>query len=315
MAKKGIKYKRLIIVGASGLVGKNFLETNEFANIRITATYYRSSGFLNFIKKLKNPNITPLKLNLLKNKINFSKYNLCLYLSGNSNPNLSLLDPQTELLLNCYGLLNLLKTFRGSIVFLSSAKVYQGLNGLINPSLTPAEQTHPYSISKLAAENYIRYFHEIKKIRGYRIIRLYYTYGPYENQRRLIPFLLRNFNINRNNKISVGCGKKLMMSPIYSKDLAQALYKTLLKKFTSKTAETYDLPGKEFISSEELINRVAAYFNIKPIIHFGKDDNSHLFHSTYNDFRKNFIFTPKISIEESLNDYLKFIEDEKSTLT
>ena len=70
------------------------------------------------------------------------------------------------------------------LVYLSSGAVYDGLVGAVSPE-TPCSPRLPYAISKLAAEQYVRFFSERRhRPASYINVRFFGAYGPYEPARK-----------------------------------------------------------------------------------------------------------------------------------
>jgi dTDP-glucose 4,6-dehydratase len=70
-------------------------------------------------------------------------------------------------------------------VFLSSGAVYDGLAGIVTPA-SPVNPRLPYAISKLASEQYVRYYAERRgRPASYVNVRFFGAYGPYEPVRKI----------------------------------------------------------------------------------------------------------------------------------
>ena len=67
----------------------------------------------------------------------------------------------------------------------SSGAVYDGLSGAVSPA-TPVSPRLPYAISKLASEQYLRFFAEHRgSVSSYVNVRFFGAYGPYEAARKI----------------------------------------------------------------------------------------------------------------------------------
>ena len=68
---------------------------------------------------------------------------------------------------------------------MSSGAVYDGLRGAVSPA-TPVSPRLPYAISKLASEQYLRFFAEHRgTVDSYVNVRFFGAYGPYEAARKI----------------------------------------------------------------------------------------------------------------------------------
>src|SRR5205823_5507646 len=94
--------------------------------------------------------------------------------------------PLWDLESNAIALVRFLEHCRvGHIVFASSGAVYDGLVGDVTPS-TPVDPRLPYAISKLASEQYVRFFAERRHaIESFVNVRFFGAYGPYEPERKI----------------------------------------------------------------------------------------------------------------------------------
>ena len=70
------------------------------------------------------------------------------------------------------------------VVYVSSGAVYDGLLGPVSPA-TAVSPRLPYAISKLASEQYLRFFAEHRgSVGSYINVRFFGAYGPYEPRER-----------------------------------------------------------------------------------------------------------------------------------
>jgi UDP-glucose 4-epimerase len=109
-----------------------------------------------------------------------------LYLAANGDPALSSKRPRWDLESNTVALVNTLEQCPARhVVFVSSGAVYDGLQGPVSPT-TPVSPRLPYAISKLAAEQYLRFFCERRgTVDSFVNVRFFGAYGPYEAARKI----------------------------------------------------------------------------------------------------------------------------------
>src|SRR5207253_3027359 len=109
-----------------------------------------------------------------------------LYLAANSDPAASAERPRWDLESNTVGLVNFLESCAvDHLVYVSSGAVYDGLIGPVSPA-SPVAPRLPYAISKLASEQYVRFFSERRRSVGsFIIVRFFGAYGPYEPARKI----------------------------------------------------------------------------------------------------------------------------------
>ena len=156
---------KLLLTRASGFIGKNFIE-NAPKDIEITAIYNNSNSIKNFVDEKKLENVKLYKCDFTKKKeleALFQKiggnFEYCIYLAGNVNVPLSITNPIEDLNANAAALINFLSAcgMIGRLVYMSSAAVYDGNKGMVTAQ-TMLDPVIPYCISKLAAEQYIKFF-------------------------------------------------------------------------------------------------------------------------------------------------------------
>lgn len=121
--------------------------------------------------------------------------------------------PQKDLLVNAFGTLKVLEFARKAkvkrFVFTSSSCVYGNTNEPIAETMVGEELDTPYAVSKLAAEHYVRFFHQSHGLPTV-ILRLFNSYGPGEypgKYRNVIPnFICRV--LNEQPLVITGTGKE-----------------------------------------------------------------------------------------------------------
>ena len=236
--------------------------------LRFCATYFRDSTFPDFASKLGNVGL--LKFDVMKDSIPGS-YDTCLYLAGSSDHAAAFHDARQDLILNTAGLVNFLQhvDHLESLVLLSSAAVYHGHRCQVSPE-TPLSPEHPYAISKMATESYVRYFARAGKIDNYLILRLYHAYGPYERPRRIMARLLETFLLKRESQFTVNGDGKTLMDVTHVDELVQVLLNVLVKGGFHN--ETLDLCSGTPLSLFELAEKTAkaigmdAKINVNPAV-------------------------------------------------
>ena len=145
----------------------------------------------------------------------------------------------------------------GDLVFLSSAAVYEGHEGLVTPDarLYPSM---PYAISKLASECYIRHYHNMGRITGYLLLRLYYAYGPGEREGRLFGNLCRRVLLEHQRTFPVAGVGDSLVDPLYVEDMVDATLHALRQ---ADSTAIYDLCGGNPRPVRELVGEVARMFD------------------------------------------------------
>src|SRR5882672_1222475 len=183
---------RVIVTGASGFIGRNVL-LRAPRSWTITAVYHRTAGLDAFVAIRGLAHVTPFRCDLLDpaavralaDQVG-GRADAVLYLAANGDPAASVERPRWDLESNTLALVNFLEHCPvGHMVHVSSGAVYDGLTGPVSPA-TAVSPHLPYAISKLASEQYVRFFAERRKtIASYVNVRFFGAYGPYEPTRKI----------------------------------------------------------------------------------------------------------------------------------
>lgn len=230
---------KLLIVGASGFIGKNLIEElgdGRHSFSKVAATFLRDASFPAFVKPF---GIAPVRYNSLNDHLSRDEYDVCIYLAGNSDHHLAIQDPSADLSMNALGLLNMLRTFHGHLVYMSSGAVYYGLTGYVDTA-TSVTPIFSYGISKLACEHYVKAAHHKGNIDSYVMLRLFYAYGKYDKPRRLIPRVAQALLLEGRREFSVRGNGLSFMDPLEARFVAHVLLKAAL---TQGTSDVFDLCG------------------------------------------------------------------------
>lgn len=294
---------RLLVVGGSGFIGRNFLSAFDASSHVVTATYRSDESFPEFIGALE-PGIQALRCDLLDESNDFSGYDVALFLGGNSNHTWAQQNPAVDLALNGVSMVRFLQSFRGRLVLVSSAAVYLGHEGLVSPA-TPVRPLFPYAISKLAAELYAQWSHSVGRLAGCTVLRLYYAYGPGEEERRLIRRALTEFGVRGATQFTINGDGASLLGPLHVSDLVRALE---LVVRDAKTAGVFDLPGERAYTVNEVVMAAAAECGVDVQIEHRATDEGHVaFYSELGPFAEAFGFQPAMSLRDGMHHYLNHL--------
>ncbi|MFH1317231.1 MAG: NAD(P)-dependent oxidoreductase [Candidatus Woesearchaeota archaeon] len=301
---------KVLITGASGFIGKNFL-LKAPKDWKIFAFYNSSSDFPDFIKENSLSNTTPVKCDLLEKeqiKTFFSSNNdfdVCLYLAANANPTISVQDPKLDFDLNVTALINFLTYFKGKkLIFFSSGAVYDGIKGPAKGK--PLDPKLPYAISKLAAEQYINFFHkERHDFSNYVILRFFGAYGPHEPERKIYSQLVRSFGIEKNHEFTIRGDGTNLIDAMFIDDAIEGILKIIESERTSNKVIDFCIGNP--LTIKELILEAAKTFGINnpDIITQGTTAEPISFIGSSKEMKEICNFTPKTS----LSDGLKILKD------
>lgn len=304
---------KIIVPGASGFIGKNFIlkAPKDWEIIAI----YNNSNLQDFVEEHRLDNVITVKCDLtnenevekLSKKVG-NEFDVCMYLAANTSVPLSVKDPIFDLHANIITLLNFLRFFEGEkLIFLSSGAVYDGLSGLVNPNM-PVFPKIPYAISKLASENYIKFYvMKKKRFKNYIILRFFGAYGPYEPARKIYTKLVRAFYFENKNKYTIYGDGKNLIDAMYVDDMIDGVLKVIRSDNQNLTV---DFCSENPLTIDELVYAVAEAFDKKnPIIrHDGITDEYIEFYASNKLMEKIFGFKPTRSLNKGLQKLAKHLE-------
>lgn len=208
---------KVVVTGASGFIGHNVLlrAPREWT---IYAVYHSTPGLEAFVKQHSLTNVKPVKCDLASAmdvsalaRMIGGKPDAMLYLAANGDPAVSSKRPRWDLEANTVAFVNTLEQCPAEhVVYLSSGAVYDGLRGEVSPAAAVSPRL-PYAISKLAAEQYLRFFCEHRGTVGsYINVRFFGAYGPYEPSRKITRRWFEGMAAGQREFVVRGDGKNLI---------------------------------------------------------------------------------------------------------
>ncbi len=303
---------KVLLTGASGFIGKNFLESAP-KNIEIIAVYNKSD-LEKFVKEKRLKNVKLYRCDLTnKNATKKLAENVgaeidnCIYLAGNVNIPLSIKNPSQDLKSNVIGLINFIESFSKikKFIYMSSAAVYEGNKGFVTTK-SKLSPYIPYSISKLTAEHYVKYLHYAGKIDSYIILRFGGAYGLY-SERKFVSQLVQNILQNKKTIEVYGDGTNIV-NLMYVKDTVKALFACL----NSKRPNLICNLGQDNMTITQLVNRVAKALDKKVKIEYTprRQDQKYINFKLKVDFNEMFNFKPDYSFEKGIREFASLMENE-----
>ena len=305
---------KIVVTGASGFIGKNFL-LHAPKDWDIYGLYFSSTNFLDFLKTNDLENVKPIKADLsdygetqkLIDKLE-GQVDTVLYLAANSDPAVSVKNPSIDIKLNTSALVNFFSNFKcNKVIFFSSGAVYDGLEGLVNPE-SKLNPLLPYSISKLASEQYIKYFAEKKQtIKSYFIVRFFGAFGPYEPARKIYTKLIRQIYFEDKNEFTIKGNGENYIDAIYIDDAVQGILSMINSQ---KKRRIIDFGTGNPIKINELVKRTAKVFGKEDLkINYEGEVPEHIrFKILPGSFEKEFSFGRRVTLEEGIKRFAEFLK-------
>lgn len=304
---------KILIMGASGFVGKNLL-LKAPKQWKITAVYHNNPEFPRFLSENKLDSVAPIKCDITDEKSvarlfkEVNDFDVCVYLAANSDPTLSVDNPRLDLKINILGLANFLEYFKGQkMIYFSSGAVYEGLKGKVSPK-SRLDPKLPYAISKLAAEQYVKSYHKIRcNFSNYMILRFFGAYGPYEPKRKIYTNLINEIEHQGKKEFTIRGEGSNLIDAMYIDDTTEALIKIIKDKKVSD--KVLDFCVGNPLSIKELVKETASALGSKEIkiISKGKTAEPIGFIGSNKELEELFYFTPKIGLKEGIKRFAGFL--------
>ena len=166
---------------------------------------------------------------------------------------------------------------------------------------------NPYSASKASAEHFVNAFHNTYGLNTL-IVNCSNNYGPYQNNEKLIPKIIRN--ALQNLSIPVYGDGQQIRDWIYVEDACIAIH-TVFEN--GKFGERYCISGMSEVTNLELVKFILSELN-KPhsLIEYVKDRPGHdtRYSTDANKLMNELGWKPKWDFTNGLNETIKWIQNE-----
>jgi UDP-glucose 4-epimerase len=302
---------RLVVTGASGFIGRNVL-LRAPRDWEIVAVYHSTPGLEAFVKQHGLTNVIPVKCNLLDESdvqrlahAVGGKPDAMLYLAANGDPAASSERVRWDLESNTLAFVTCLEHCPARhVVYVSSGAVYDGLRGEVSPQ-TAVSPRLPYAISKLASEQYLRFFAEHRgTVESYVNVRFFGAYGPYEAARKITTKWLRALKNGEREFVIRGDGRNLI-DFMYVDDAVDGF---LALVQASGARLTVDFASGTPVSVNDIVATMAANLGVTVAVrHEGTVPEYIEFRSGDTTMRERFGVSPAVSFAEGLNRLSAFL--------
>jgi len=200
---------------------------------------------------------------------------------------------------------NLVKSFvkqKGERVLISGTCDEYDWNCKNCSEKSPIEPRNIYGIAKNRLRQLLEPYtkqHKVSFVWG----RIFFAYGPYENPKNIIPYIIRNLK----NNLDVEIMKKGdVRDYIYVDDVASALGALIESDIQGVVNISSDRPLK----IKELVLKIANHFNKAHLVNFADTaSNSEIYVVGENSrLQKELDWKPKVNIDEGLKRTIQFFE-------
>jgi nucleoside-diphosphate-sugar epimerase len=293
---------QLIVTGASGFIGRNVL-LRAPRDWTVTALYNRTP-LETFIAQHGLSHVRAMQCDLLDGNAiaavarSVGRADAVLYLAANGDPAVSAAQPALDLAQNTSALVNFLEHCdAGHVVYLSSGAVYDGLQGPVSPA-TPVSPRLPYAISKLASEQYLRFFCERRNtVESFINVRFFGAYGPYEAGRKITTRWLNAVAAGQRDFVIRGNGENLI-DFMYVDDAVDGLL-SLARAAGSRM--TVDFASGTPVTVNQVVRAMADACGVSvQVRHEGHTEEFIEFRSVDTTMADRFGFTPTVPLADGL---------------
>lgn len=303
---------RVVVTGASGFIGHNVL-LHAPSEWDVVALYHSTPGLERFVADHGLSHVRAVRCNLLDAadvkawaQTLGGRVDAVLYLAANGDPAASAERPRSDLESNATALVTFLEQCHADhLVFASSGAVYDGLHGPVSPASSLSPRL-PYAISKLASEQYIRFFAEKRGTLGsYINARFFGAYGPYEAERKITTRWLKAMTAGQREFVVRGDGQNLI-DFMYVDDAVDG-YLALLN--APGTSATVDFASGSPMTVDAVVTAMARALGVEVSIrHEGVVPEYIEFRSTDDAMRERFGVVPAITFEDGFMRLQRFFE-------
>ena len=295
---------RLLVTGASGFIGRNVL-LRASRDWEVVAVSHRDASLQTFVGEQGLTNVRVVQCDLTDAdsvkalvKAAGGPIDAVLYLAANGDPAVSALEPARDLRQNTLAPVTFLEhCTAGHVVYVSSGAVYDGLQGPVSPA-TPVSPRLPYAISKLASEQYLRFFCERRATVGSFInVRFFGAYGPYEAARKITTRWLSAVAAGQREFVIRGNGENLI-DFMYVDDAVAGLL-SLVK--AAGTRLTVDFASGAPVTVNHVVREMAKVMGVEITVrHDGHTEEFIEFRTVDSTMRERFGFAPSVSLSDGL---------------
>ena len=301
---------KLLLTGASGFIGHNVL-LRAPRDWEIVAVYHRTPGLEQFVAAQGLANVRVEQCDLLDAAavkalaVRIGRPDAMLYLAANGDPAASAERPRWDLDSNTVAFVTTLEHCPADhVVYVSSGAVYDGLKGAVTPA-TPVSPLLPYAISKLASEQYLRFFAERRQtVSSYVNVRFFGAYGPYEAPRKITTKWLTAIRDGQREFVIRGNGQNLI-DFMYVDDAVDG-FLALTK--AAGTRATVDFASGTPVSVNEIVQAMARVAGVDVSVrHEGAVAEYIEFRSADTTMRETYGGVPRVSFDSGLQRLQAFL--------
>lgn len=303
-----LKNSKILVTGAAGFIGSTLVENLLDLDCDVTGYDDFSDYYPGKEANVDNLHLNP-KFKLVEDDIlHFDSLvkvtkdiDVVFHIAAQPGVRYSLENPTITNRINTEGTLNVLqasvKNNVKKIINVSSSSIYG------NPQYTPVDENHPkipisiYGVSKLAAENYCRIFHEIYDLNVVSL-RYHTVYGP-KGRPDMAVFKWIDSLFNNKKIIIFGDGNQTR-DMTFVNDIVNGTIKAAEQDNIS--GDVFNLSSGRTVTMNYILEQLVSIIGITPSIEFQKPRQDDV-KDTYGNIdkaKKILNYSPQTSVEDGL---------------
>jgi len=199
---------RILVTGASGMLGKNLLENLNYVDNEVTLFVRNKEKLSDFKRKDLFKKIIIVQGDIRDFnacKRNIRDVDVVIHLAARIGSSYSIKKPRDVCITNSCGTLNILEAMRVNdierIIFPSSIAVYGNNINASEDEIDKISPLTPYDFSKFLSEQLCEMYSKCYGIK-YLIFRFSHLYGKYQSEKHLISDLFNK--VRKNNIVEIG---------------------------------------------------------------------------------------------------------------
>ncbi|MEM3641846.1 MAG: SDR family oxidoreductase [Candidatus Bathyarchaeia archaeon] len=308
---------RALVTGGAGFIGSHITDELIEMGCEVFVVDNMFTGKLENIKHLADNRLFHFikgdvrDLDFAKKAVKNAEADVVFHQAALVSVSRSIEDPQFTNEVNVGGTLNLLLACLDSnvdyFIYASSSSVYGETGKLPKDELQPSNPISPYGVSKMAAENYVRVFHEVYglntvSLRYFNVYGPRQTYGPYSGVISIfVNRLLRN-----EPPIIYGDGEQ-MRDFTYVKDVAKANLLAMNNK--RAVGEVFNVAtGKPTTIKRlaEILLEITGKKHLNPIYAEPRPGDIKQSYADISKAKEILRYFPEVSLEEGLRKFVNW---------
>lgn len=299
--------KELLIIGGTGFIGQHLSINALELNYNVTLTYFNKNKKIIKNKKISYVYLDLNNINSIKKLISEKKYKYIINTSGyidHSNDKKDIKKIINSHLLNIQELIMAIKQRNYNIekfIQISTCDVYETSKSKLKETSNLSPKSI-YAYSKLSAEFFLNTLFKIENF-PITIFRVFITFGDYQKEDRLIPYVISN--ALKKKKIIINNGD-LKKDFIHIKHISKLIIKSL--EMNNTNGETINLGSGRPIKVKKLVNKICNLIGFNSVKYNNKKIkiNSSSTVANISKAKKIFNWDAKVLFDEDLKDTINY---------